>query len=158
MADKDIQTAFIDGIHEVFSTMFTDGVNDGIYLYLMSDKTKTSVYGETKYKIYKQPVLLVSKVQLSPTQQNEDTRGIIESATFTVPRKSLTDNEIDISNQNLPTLRKAVIKYKDTFYTIDNVSPNGFVEDVFLTYVFSCTEDLETTELVLEEVEVTPNE
>ena len=50
MADESIRKDFVDGVQEIFTTLFNDGVNDGINLYLMSDKTKTNVYGENKFK------------------------------------------------------------------------------------------------------------
>ena len=34
--DKEIQDAFVDGLNEVYSIMFTDGVSDGVNLYLLS--------------------------------------------------------------------------------------------------------------------------
>lgn len=152
MADENIKKEFIDGINEVFSIMFTDGTNDGIYLYPLHEPTELNVYKEVKYKKYSPPVLLVAKVQLTPTQGEEDVKTIEETATFTVPFKSLRDNGIDTSNKNLNVLRKGVVKYKDTFYEIDNIKPNTFVEDTFMTYIFECTEKLEMTSVSVVEV------
>src|SRR5574344_580720 len=145
MADESIRQEFIDGVHEVYSTMFTDGTNDGVYFYPLYEPEKKSVYREVKYKQYLSPVLLVAKVQLTPTQGEEDVKTIKEVATFTVTFKSLDDNGIDVSNKNLPVLRKGLIKYKDTYYDIDNILPKTFVENTFMTYVFECTEDINTT-------------
>lgn len=147
MADMSIQKEFIDGINEVYSTMFTDGVSDGVYFYPLYEPPSKGVYGEVKYKQYLEPKLLVAKVSLTPQQGEEDIKTIEEYAVFTVPYKSLRDSGVDVSNKNLPELRKGLIKYKDTFYSVDNVKPNTFVADVFLTYVFECTEELDTTEV-----------
>ena len=52
--DKEIQYAFVDGLNEVYSIMFTDGVSDGVNLYLLSPDTDGGFYGESKVKSYKQ--------------------------------------------------------------------------------------------------------
>lgn len=69
MANQSIKKAFIDGMQTVFTTLFNEGVTDGLNLYLMSDKTKKNVYDETKYKVYKPPVKLVCQARLTPTQE-----------------------------------------------------------------------------------------
>ena len=76
MADLSIQKDFIEGTHEIFSTMFNDGKTTGINLYLMSEKTKANVYGESKYKMYKAPKLLVAQTRLTPTQGEQDVEVI----------------------------------------------------------------------------------
>lgn len=140
MADKSIQNDFIEGIYEVYSIMFTDGKSDGIYFYPLHTPNKLNVYREEKFKKYKKPSLLVAKVSLTPTQ-GEDARETIKGiAKFTVPFKSLIDNNIDVSYPNLEELRKGVVLYKDTLYEIDNINPSTFLEDTFMTYVFECSE------------------
>lgn len=158
MADKSIRKDFVDGIHEIFTTLFSDGVNDGINLYLMSDKTKTNVYGESKYKTYKQPKLLVCKAQLTPTQGEQDVEAIKDKAVFVVPLKSLEDNGLDVSNADLDIMRKGVIEFHGVYYTVDNILPKTYVEDVYLTYHFVCTEDKHTTSILVEETEKTESE
>lgn len=147
MADENIKRDFIEGICEVYSIMFTDGKNDGIYFYPLYEPKVQSVYKELKYRQYLSPLLLVAKVKLTPEQGDEVVKTVKEKAVFTVPYKSLVENLIDVSNKNLPNLRKGLIKYKDTFYDIDNVKPATFVEDTFLTYIFECTEDVVTKEV-----------
>lgn len=151
MADERIKKAFYDGVHTVFSTMFNDGVNDGVYFYPLYEPSDKGVYKEVKYKKYLPPVLLVAKVQLVPTQGNEDVKTIKEVATFTITYKSLHEKGINVSNKNFPELRKGLIKYKDTFYNIDNIKPSIYVEDTFMAYVFECTEDLHLTDVLIEE-------
>lgn len=141
MADENIKKEFLDGINEVYSVMFTDGINDGVYLYLMYEPEEKSIYNEVKYKTYLSPVLLVAKVQITPTQEDEDVKGIKGVAVFTVPVKSLIENSIDITYSNLANIRKGVIRYKETFYAIDSIEPKTFIEDTFMTYAFKCTED-----------------
>lgn len=150
MADLTIQKDFIDGTHEIFSTLFNDGKKTGVNLYLMNNKTKTNVYGESKYKIYQPPKLLVAQVRLTPTQGEQDVEAIKENAVFVVPIKSLQDNDLGVTNDDLDEMRKGVIEYKGVFYTIDNILPKAYIEDVFLFYHFVCTEDKYTKNILVE--------
>ena len=153
MADESIRKDFVDGVQEIFTTLFNDGVNDGINLYLMSDKTKTNVYGENKFKMYKQPKLLVAKANLTPTQGEQDVEGIKDSAVFVVPVKSLQENELGVTNADLDIMRKGVVEFHGVYYKVENILPKAYIEDVFLMYQFECTEDKYTTEILTEEPE-----
>lgn len=154
MADESIRKDFVDGVQEIFTTLFNDGVNDGINLYLMSDKTKTNVYGENKFKIYKQPKLLVAKANLTPTQGEQDVESIKDSAVFVVPVKSLQENELGVTNADLDIMRKGVIEFHGVYYKIENILPKAYIEDVYLMYHFVCTEDKQAKSLLVEEPEV----
>lgn len=142
MADQSIRKEFIDGVMEVYTTLLNNGSEetDGVFYYALSDKTQGSVYGESKYKTYKPPVLLVCKAVLTPTQGENDTEGVKDSAEFSVPIKSLTDSGLTVTQEDLDAMRRGIMKFHDVWYLIDNVSPTVYVEDVFLVYKFSCTE------------------
>ena len=151
MADLSIRKDFVDGIQEIFTTLFNDGVNDGLKLYLMSDKVTTNVYGESKFKKYKQPKMLVTQARLTPTHGEQEVEAVKDQATFIVPLKSLQDNDLGVTNTDLDIMRKGVIEFHGTFYTIDNILPKAYIEDVFLMYHFVCTEDKYTTGVSVEE-------
>ena len=151
MADLSIQKDFVDGIQDLFTTLFTDGVTDGVNLYLMSEKTKTNVYGENKYKLYKAPKLLVAQAKVTPTQGEQDVEVIKDKATFTIPLKSLQENGLGVTNADLDYMRKGVIEFHGVYYTIDNIIPKAYIADVFLMYTFECTEDKYTTSVLVEE-------
>ena len=153
MADLSIRKDFVDGVQEIFTTLFNDGVTDGLSLYLMSDKTKANVYGENKYKMYKAPKMLVTQARLNPTQGEQDVKGIKDNAVFVVPLKSLQDQELGVTNKDLDVMRKGVIEFHGVFYTIDNILPKAYIEDVFLLYHFECTEDKNVTSVLVEEPE-----
>ena len=153
MADLSIQKDFIDGVHEIFTTMFNDGEKDGIKLYLLSDKTKTNVYKESKYKKYKAPKMLVAQARLTPTQGEQDVEVIKDKAVFIVPLKSLQERELGVTNEDLDEMRNGVIEFHGTFYTVDNILPKAYIEDVFLMYHFVCTEDKYVTSVLVEEGE-----
>ena len=154
MADESIRKDFVDGVQEIFTTLFNDGVNDGINLYLLSDKTEVNVYGESKCKTYKPPKLLVAQANLIPTQGEQDVQVIKDNAVFTVPLKSLQNNDLGVTNEDLDTLRKGVIEFHGVYYTIDNIIPKAFIEDVYLMYQFICTEDKYTKSILIEKEEV----
>lgn len=158
MADESIRKDFVEGVQEIFTTLFNDGVNDGINLYLLSDKTIPNVYGESKYKVYKEPKRLVNQARLTPTQGEKDVEVVKDQAVFAVPLKSLQDQELGVTNADLDTLRKGVIEFHGVYYTIDNILPKAYIEDVFLMYHFVCTEDKYITSVLVEEPEETPEE
>lgn len=148
MADLSIRKDFIEGIQEIFVSLFNEGVLDGIYLYLLSDKTTTNIYSESKYKIYKKPKLLVSKAVITPVQGKQDVEYIKNNALFVVPLKSFMDNEVDITNKGLFNMRKGIIKFHDVYYTIKNINPKAYIEDVFLLYEIVAEENLEIGESI----------
>ena len=150
MADVNIRKSFVDGIQTLFTTLFNDGVSDGLKLYLMSEKTTTNVYGESKYKVYQQPKMLVTQAKLTPTQGDFDVEGIKDQATFTVPLKSLQENGFGVTNADLDIMRKGVIEFHGVFYSIDNILPKAYIEDVFLMYTFVCTEEKYVTSVLVE--------
>lgn len=153
MADLSIRKDFVDGVNEIFTTLFNDGVSDGINLYLLSKNTKPNVYGESKYKMYQAPKRLTSKALLTPTQGEQDVEVIKDQATFVVPLKALQDNDLGVTNADLDEMRKGVIEFHGVYYTIDNILPKAYIEDVFLMYQFECTEDKYTTSVICEEDE-----
>lgn len=153
MADLSIRKDFVDGVNEIFTTLFNDGESDGINLYLLSDKTKTSVYGESKYKKYQAPKRLVAQARLTPTQGEQDVESIKEKAVFIVPLKSLQERELGVTNADLDIMRKGVIEFHGVYYTVDNILPKAYIEDVFLMYHFVCTEDKYVTSILVEDGE-----
>ena len=152
MADLSIRKDFVEGVQEIFTTLFNDGVTDGLDLYLMSENTSSNnVYRENKYKMYKAPKRLVTQARLTPTQGEKDVEVIKDKAVFVVPLKSLQDNNLGVTNNDLDIMRKGMIKFHGVYYTIDNILPKAYIEDVFLMYYFVCTEDKYTTEILIEE-------
>lgn len=151
MADLSIRNDFLEGTQEIFTTLFNDGVTDGLDLYLLSTKTKKNVYKENKVKLYQQPIKLVTQARINPVQGENDVETVKGDAQFTIPLSELMKKEIDTSTEGLSVLRQGVIEFHGVFYTIDNILPKAYVEDVFLLYTFICTEDLQTKELMIEE-------
>ena len=150
MADLSVQKDFVDGIQDLFTSLFNDGVTDGLNLYLISDKSKKNVYGESKFKVYKAPIRLVTQARLTPTQGEQDTEVIKDKAVFVVPLKSLQLNNLGVTNADLDIMRKGVIEFHGVYYTIDNILPKAYITDVFLMYQFECTEDKYITSVLVE--------
>ena len=139
--DKEIQEAFVDGMNEVYSVMFTDGVNDGVKLYLLDPSTDGGFYKESKVKKYKKPVLLVAKAQTNMKVKGDE---VIESDVknlpkFTVPYKSMRDNNIPCQTEkDWDILKRGFIEFHEAFYEIKSAKPQTFVEDLFRTILFEC--------------------
>lgn len=149
MADMGIRQDFIDGVQEIYTTLLTDGVNDGLNYYPCNEKT-SNVYGESKFRSYLAPILLVCSANLSPEHQGE-VEKIKNIATFKVPLKSLQEKEIDITPSRLENLISGIIEFQGVFYEILKVSPATFVENTFLMYHFSCEESTNIHEMVLQD-------
>ena len=156
MADLSIRQDFVDGVQEIFTTLFNEGVEDGLDLYCISNKTKTNVYKENKVIMYQQPVKLVTQARINPTHGEQNVESVKGSAEFVVPLKDLQAKEIDVSTAGLAELRRGVIDFHGTYYKIDNIVPKAYVEDVFLMYAFQCTEDVLMKSIVVEEPEEVP--
>lgn len=149
MADQAIRREFVEGVHEIFTTLFNNGSEetDGVFFYSLSEKTAKNVYGENKYKTYKPPVLLVCKAVINPQHGEEDVEEVKDTATFTVTYQSLVENGLtDLTNAGLSLLRRGMMKFRDTYYKVDLINPRAYVEDVFLLYDFQCTQDTEVTD------------
>lgn len=153
MADESIKKDFVDGVYEIFTTLFNDGVNDGINLYLMSEDSKPNIYGECIDKVYKKPKLLVAKAVISPTHDDETVLGFRDNATFTIPVKSFQCNNLGVSKKELSEYMKGVIEFKGVFYEIEKISPRSFVEHTFLLYDFICRELKDYEPIRIEETE-----
>lgn len=138
----DIQKEFVDGVQEIFTTLFNDNSSqDGVYFYPLKDQ-KTNVYGEQKYKTYKSPKLLVCKAILNPTYGEQTVLEVKDQAEFVVPLKSLQNAGLEVTHKGLVEMRRGILRFKDAYYIIDNIVPKSYVEDVFLMYRFICTEDV----------------
>ena len=130
-----ISEEFLDGIYEIYSIMMTDQ----IFLKLLDeDNTVTNIYEETKKKNYLEPIQLVGKFSLSKSQGEEDVEGVQDYIIATIPTKSLLDNNIDISPENISTLEKGAIHYDGVDYDIKQVRPTTNIDNVFQFYVFYC--------------------
>ena len=70
MADLSIQKSFLDGMQEVFKTMFTDQI---VLKYMDTEMTYKNVYEESTAKVYGDPITLVGKVNLNVTQARSNT-------------------------------------------------------------------------------------
>lgn len=151
--DKEIHDAFLEGIQEVYSTIFNDGENDGILLYRIDTNIVDSIYLEKKVKIYQKPVLLVAKVVSSMQPSGSDVESKIKDLiTFTVPYKSLLDNQIECqTEEDWEYLNHSYIKFHEAYYEVKKVSPNTYIEDSFMTVAFEAEYRKDIKELKTEE-------
>lgn len=143
MADLDIQNAFLEGIEEVFSIMFTDRA---LLSLLDEEATKPNVYKETSSKVYKDPIPLVAKVVTTFEQGELFIEGVHIDAVFTVPTKQLISSGIPHdTDEDLETLKKGKFSYEGFDYVIEKVHPKTLVADIWQMYDFSCRVDKATS-------------
>lgn len=151
--NKEIQDAFTDGIYDVYSIMFTDGISDGIKLYLFDEETRRNFYKESKVKRFKPSKLLVAKAEADMQEREKDDYpedDFKNHPTFTVPYKSLRGNDISCqTEEDFRVLRKAYIEFHKAFYEVQKVSVRTFIEDVFEFITFKCVYRPDIDELTL---------
>lgn len=136
---NEIQRAFLEGMEEVFSIMFTEHC---FMYFLDTENTKTNIYGETRTKVYKDPYELIAKVENSHLKGEEPTETVIRSVTITIPTKQFLDNNIPCySESDWEEMRKAKFSYEGVTYLVTNVEPKTLVADSWQFFKFSCTED-----------------
>lgn len=152
MANKVIWKKFYEGVHKVYSTMFSYGIEgeDGILLFLLQED-KRDVYGEQRNKMYHPPVALIARVEDSVVEGNANVERQKRKCTFNVPIKSLNDAGIYMTKDTLDYLKSAVIMYNDIYYDVDRIQGFTFVEDTFMVYKFFCTEVEDSRNIRVEE-------
>lgn len=137
---NDIQKAFIDGVEEVYVTMFT-AKEEIVNLYLLDVSTEVdNVYEEALVKKYLDPIPLAAKAIEKDEQGERPVESNQKSITFRVPYKEFLLKDISIEADNWEYLRQGKFEHKGFQYQIDTISPASYVANVFLFYEFKCTE------------------
>lgn len=143
MADLEIQNAFLDGIEELFSIMFTDRLNLSL---LNEEDTKVNIYDETPKKVYKEPIQLIGRIKTTFIQGEDPVESIQTDAVVTIPTKQLiTKNIPHQTDADLETLKKGKFSYDGFEYLIDKVTPKTLVADKWQMYDFVCSIDKKTS-------------
>lgn len=136
MADLTIQNAFLDGIEEIFSTMFTDRLQLRL---LDEEATQTNIYEETTDKVYLDPIQLIGRIQTTFTQGENPVESVQIDAVITIPTKQLITNQIPHEMESdLDTLKKAKFAYDGFEYLVEKVVPKTLVADKWQMYSFEC--------------------
>ena len=140
--DLSIQQAFLDGIEEVYSIMFTQYVT--LSLMDITQTSVNSVYNEARGKVYTNDYTLVAKVLTDFKQGDLPTDGVRVDAIISIPTKQLITNNIARETKaDLAKLAKGKITYKGIEYLIHYVVPKTLVADEWQVYDFICYIDRE---------------
>lgn len=136
MADLSIQNAFLDGIEELFSIMFTDRLQLSL---LNEESTRVNIYDEAPSKVYQDPISLIGRIQTTFNQGEEPIEGVKINAVITIPTKQLISNDIPHhTDEDLETLKRGKFKYDDFEYLVEKVVPKTLVADKWQLYDFHC--------------------
>ena len=139
MADLSIQNAFLDGLEEVYSIMFTNRIKFSL---LDEKATSVNVYEETLSKKYLDPIPLIGRVQTTFTQGTEPIESVQIDATISIPTKQLISNGLPHTTESdLETLRKGKFEYDGFEYLVEKVVPKTLVADKWQVYDFICKVD-----------------
>lgn len=143
MADLEIQNAFLDGIEEIFSIMFTKRIELSL---LNEEATKVNIYDETPKKVYQDPISLVGRIQTTFTQGENPVEGVQIDAVITIPTKQLISKQIPHqTDKDLETLKKGKFSYDGFEYIVEKVVPKTLVADKWQMYSFECRIDKKTS-------------
>lgn len=136
MADLTIQKAFLDGIEDIFSTMFTDRLQ----LRLLNEKsTQTNIYEETTTKVYLDPIPLIGRIKTTFIQGEDPVESVQIDAVITIPTKQLITKRIPHeTDADLDTLKKAKFAYDGFEYLVEKVVPKTLIADKWQMYDFEC--------------------
>lgn len=136
MADLTIQNAFLDGIEELFSIMFTDRLQ---LRFLDEEATQINIYEETTNKVYSDPIQLIGRIKTTFTQGENPVESVQIDAIITIPTKQLiTKNIPHETDSDLETLKKAKFAYDGFEYLVEKVVPKTLVADKWQMYDFEC--------------------
>ena len=144
MADLEIQNAFLDGLEEVFSIMFTDRLQLRL---LDEESTEVNIYGEdTTSKVYLEPIQLTGRIRTTFTQGENPVEGVQIDAVVTIPTKQLITKDIPHqTDSDLEILKKAKFSYDGFDYLVEKVTPKTLVADKWQMYDFACRVDKKTS-------------
>ena len=163
MADSTIRQDFLNGVEEIFSTLFNEAKEpeDGIQFFAFKGGS-SSIYQESKFKTYSPPITLVSSVSELEQDGKTDVEAQKRHAVFKVPLKQLLSKgviETDMTKDVVAELKKGLIKYKDVLYEIDLIQGKIFIENTYMLWEFRCTEifDPDSIQIEIEEEPETLN-
>lgn len=138
--DLGIQNAFLDGMEEVYQTLFTEEID---FAFLDEESTKTNIYGEAcEEKSYCEPIRLIGKVNTDFKQGELPVEGVHIDCKVTIPTKQLITNKIPRESQaDLEKLRKGKFSYKGYDYLVTKIEPRTLIANEWHFYVFYCYVD-----------------
>lgn len=137
---KQISTAFLDGMYELFDIMFTNHIQ---LSFMDEEQTDIDdIYKESEHKKYLEPIDIVGKVVPTLTHLDDPKMGVEKTLTITIPAKIFILNGIDTSPQNYDKIRKAKITFEGVDYSIVSFNPKTLVAETYLFYELKCSDRL----------------
>ena len=136
---SEIQNAFLEGTKEIFTELFTDRVK--LYLLDTENTVVDSLYEETPQKVYKEPLEITAKVDLTRSQGERTPEAVGTSATVKIPNKVLMDLEIPFETvEDLKVLEQSLIEYRGMILNVLIAKPTTLVGDIYIFMSLTCTE------------------
>jgi len=133
----EIAQAFLEGIKEIFTIMFT---NEVYYYLLDEDETDVNVYGESTKKVYKEPVKLTCNVK-SPIKEEDDLyiEDVKIDAVIKIPALIMMESTLSFQTaESREVLMRGKISYGGIDYLIDRIESTTLIDDTWQFYVFYC--------------------
>lgn len=126
---------YLNGMYKLYSKLLAKNI---YYSYLDTTNTTSNIYGESKNKVYLEPIQLLGRVY-SPTEYDTAfVEKIDYDAVIRICTKSLMDNNISFNPSDYDTLIKGKFTYLSRSYEILRLEPSDNVDDVFIFHDFYC--------------------
>lgn len=137
---KQISTAFLDGMYDLFDTMFTNHIK---LSFMDEEQTDVDdIYKESEHKKYLEPIEILGKVVPSSAHLENPKMSMERTLTITVPAKSFIENDIDTSPQNYDKILRARVTFEGVDYCIVSFNPKTLVAETYLFYEIKCSNRL----------------
>ena len=134
--DKSIRTAFQKGLQEIYKAMF-----QYVYIRFLDDSrtVTSSVYGETRRKVYKKPIKVLGYYKRERIIDRTLVPALVvnEREVIKIPVQEFIDNNIGYSTQDdIEKLRRIIIQLKGFTYQVDEVNPTTMIAGDFIVVSF----------------------
>ena len=135
--DKEIQDAFLDGMNEVYATMFTDQLE---FQALDMTNTHTNIYGESPAKVFLPTIKLVGNFLETVLDETQPVEENNVTTLIKIPTKQLIINNIGhLTEADFKNLERAQFTYRGRTFTVNRVVPTTLIADLWQVYEFHCS-------------------
>ena len=128
--NNDIQSEFLAGIEEVYSTLLCNH----LFLCFLNEEASSvdDLYEETSHKEYGEPIELIAKVQYTDEKGEEPEATVKRTASIRLPVLQLIRKGIPfLSVEDREIIRQAKLVYEGAEFEIDTVEPSTLVADIW---------------------------
>ena len=127
---------YLKGMYKLYTKLLAKNI---YFSYLDVEKSKPTIYGEAKTKVYGEPIKLLGRIY-APTELGIQPVNKVEfDAVVRICTKSLNDNNVPHNPEDYDTLMGGKFTYDGRDYLITRIEPSDNVDDIYIFYDFYCS-------------------